>query len=126
MIISVDDYGNKLEKFEIKKGFEYKLYLKSLGYSRKIWKEINWKLVLVRENSHIHIKTNSYGFNVKLLESYSFDTLVIIKNKSKPFPYQVLIWDIIKFWFYLQFLDKWFEKQIFYPINNLRYFTWKI
>jgi len=126
MLVSIDWYWNKLESLEIKKGYEYKLYLKNLWYYKKIWKLINWKLVLERKVIHIHWATNSYWFNVKLLESLLSDTLVILKTETEPFPFWMTVNEILQNWFYLHFLDKWFEKQIFYKIPDMKYYTWKI
>lgn len=93
------------------------LYLKEKGETRKLWAiSPRWELFIRRFNKHIFRKLDAYWFNYNLLKVLSPDMKVIVKQEDWSQLYTT-VKDILTKWNAKQFLQEWFELQIFLPRN---------
>lgn len=96
------------------------LYLKGTAYPRKLGRintSTNTLIVDRKRAKHLHLKSNSYGFNHSLLaQATRFDKVQINDETGS---YIATVEDILTNGKFLFFKQVGFEKQIFYPINQL-------
>ena len=68
-----------------------------------------------RKSVHLHIKSNSYGFNHKIMtEAVTFDKVKIYIDAAV---YLMPVEDIVKYGQFLFFKQKGFELQLFVPVE---------
>lgn len=111
-----DSNGNKLYK----KGDTIFLILSSEGYPRKLGVlDVKHRVMTMTRDSskHLHIKSNSYGFNFNLLDTASlFDTIRLIIDGVH---YMIPISLIKEKGNFLFFRQQGFEKQIFLEVSEI-------
>ena len=77
--------------------------------------------IVRRRGEHLHIKSNSYGFNYKIIEmSRLFDTIVIQDEHDR---FRIKRQDILDNPNYLFFKQQGFELQTFLSLQQLRQFS---
>lgn len=115
-----DDHGNTLTTEHLKT--RVRIYLKLRDHKRKRdlgFIEKKTRTLHVRRNRerHLHYKANAYGFNYLLLAKATlFDTVVITDNLGR---YKIPRQAVIEGGRFLYFLNQGFERQIFYPVDQL-------
>lgn len=93
------------------------LYLKDKWETRKLWAiSPKGELFIRRFNKHIFRKLDAYGFNYNLLKILPPDMKVIIKQEDWS-ELHTTVMDILTKWNAKQFIQEWFELQIFLPRN---------
>lgn len=118
--ILTDDVGNKLKIMRGTRTIIIKLILKGETRERNIGTvDVNKKELLVSRirSKHLHIKSNSYGFNYYLLSAAkTFNTVRITDGVEQ---YVVPLKELIDNGKFLYFKQQGFEKQIFVPLAVL-------
>lgn len=111
----VDEYNNKLYR----EGNQVWLELDSLSHRKNLGTIITNNTLRTWRNydNHLHRKSNSFGFNLKLLKSGWFKDVTLVTNRDEVF--HVSVADILKNGKVLFFKQQGFEKQIFYPVDLL-------
>jgi len=93
------------------------LYLKDKQETRKLWAiSPRWELFIRRFNKHIFRKLDAYGFNYNLLKILNPEMKVIVKQEDWS-ELHTTVMDILEKWNAKQFVQEWFELQIFLPRN---------
>lgn len=93
------------------------LYLKDKQETRKLWAiSPKGELFIRRFNKHIFRKLDAYWFNYNLMKLLSPEMKVIIKQEDGSELYTT-VWDIIAKGDCKQFVQEWFELQIFLARN---------
>lgn len=116
-----DDHGNILTTEHLKT--RVRIYLKLRDHKRKrdlgyIDKKTRTLHVRRNRERHLHYKANAYGFNYLLLAKATlFDTVVITDDLGR---YKIPRQAVIEGGRFLFFLDQGFERQIFYPVDQLQ------
>ena len=111
-----DEIGNRI----IQKHDVIYLQLVNESFPRKLGEFISDNIFkMYREyNSDLHINTNSFGFNLKLLNSKVFDYIELHTDKKEIF--KIKVDNILKDGKILFYKQQGFEKQIFYPLNLIK------
>lgn len=108
-----DRFGNKLYE----KDKSIYLYLKENQQTRKLWAiSPKWELFIRRFNKHIFRKFNAYWFNYNLLKQLSPDMKVIVKEEDWTI-LETTVQEILTKWIARQYVQEWFELQIFFQRN---------
>ena len=114
-----DNQGNKFIFDMFPDSIQIKLKLANEQRTRHIG-HINCKRQFVvkrRQSAHLHIKSQSYGFNHYLLENAKrFDTILLTDETGS---YLINRLEILKEGKFLFFKQQGFELQIFYPIEKI-------
>lgn len=93
------------------------LHLKDKWETRKLWAiSPKGELFIRRFNKHIFRKMDAYGFNYHLLKMLDPEMKVIIKQEDWS-ELHTTVKDILQKWDAKQFIQEWFELQIFLPRN---------
>lgn len=123
-----DRYWNILYSEEIKSWTSYKLQIKGREFPISLWTMKKWVLfVRRRTDEHRFYATNSYWFNVSLLNSLPKETRIIVFELEnwlrRPINLETRVGDILEYKDYKTFLTQGFESQIFYPISKFKKIT---
>lgn len=93
------------------------LYLKDKQETRKLGAiSPKGELFIRRFNKHIFRKLDAYWFNYNLMKLLSPEMKVIVKQEDWSELYTT-VQDILQKWNAKQFIQEWFELQIFLPRN---------
>lgn len=93
------------------------LYLKDKWQTRKLWAiSPRWELFIRRFNKHIFRKLDAYWFNYSLMKILNPEMKVIVKQEDGSELY-TNVETILTAWDCKQFVQEWFELQIFLPRN---------
>lgn len=111
-----DKFGNMIYQ----KDQSIYLYLVENQQTRKLWAiSPRWELFIRRFNKHIFRKLNAYWFNYNLLTQLSPDMKVIVKEEDWTI-LETTVHEILTQWNAKQFIQEWFELQIFLPRTLFR------
>lgn len=106
-----DKFGNMIYQ----KDSSIYLYLAENQQTRKLWAiSPRWELFIRRFNKHIFRKLDAYWFNYNLLSQLPPDMKVIVKEEDWTL-LNTTVQDILTQWNAKQFIQEWFELQIFLP-----------
>lgn len=93
------------------------LYLKDKQQTRKLWAiSPKGELFIRRFNKHIFRKLDAYWFNYNLMKLLNPEMKVIVKQEDWS-ELHTTVQDILLKWNAKQFIQEWFELQIFLPRN---------
>lgn len=113
----VDNEGNILRR----EGTAIFLKLKREKRTRRIGDINNRILYMTRKrNRHIHVKSNSYGFNHWLLDNAKLFDYIVIQDEMGA--YKIKKDYIVKKGDFLFFKQTGFEKQIFLSVEDIERF----
>lgn len=108
-----DKYGNILYQ----KDNSIYLYLNEKKETRKLWAiSPRGELFIRRYNKHIFRKLDAYGFNYNLMKVLNPKMKVIVKQEDWS-ELQTTVAVITECWDCAQFVQEWFELQVFLPRN---------
>lgn len=112
--IQKDNDWNSLYWLQWKNCKKYYLQVKNEQYPRSLWQVHEWLWKARRDpDKHTHNLSQSYWFNWLLLSSLKDDCIIEITQVNHAVKLKTTVWEVKTAWFFLHFLSKWLEKQIF-------------